>query len=302
MRILAGTGELCVCAQAPVLMGILNIGDDSVADQLHLPLPAEQQQRAQQLIAEGAQVIDIGVQSGRTDTSPISATEEIERLSPLVSELSRQGVLISIDTYRASVAEAALRAGAHIINDVGGMSDPEIAEVAASFRAALVLMHTRAAPKTAAFPGYEDPVAEVASHLEAMMQAAIDAGVDEGQLILDPGLDYAKTPSESILVLRGLSELHALGRPLLLAVSRKYFIGMLTGRAPLQRLAGTLAAVSFGLDAGAQILRVHDVAAVRDLLTVRAALEGEHEPEMKGDPEAEALKWLPPKQPSHSPH
>lgn len=295
MRITAGVEALQLAPGQPIVMGILNVGEDSVADELYLASLPEQLARARALIAEGAHMIDVGVQSGRTDTKPLSVSEEIERLTPIVAALSAEGALVSVDTYRAQVAEAAVAAGACIINDVGALSDPEIADVAASSRAALVLMHTRAAPKTVSFPGYEDPVADVASRLQAMMSSAIDAGVSEEQLILDPGLDYAKTPGESIVVLRRLSELHALGRPLLLAVSRKYFIGMLTARPPMERLAGTLAAVSFGLDAGAHILRVHDVAAISDLLVVRAALEGEHEPSMKGDPEAEALKWLPPK-------
>jgi dihydropteroate synthase len=156
-------------------------------------------------------------------------------------------------------------------------------------------MHTRAAPKTACFPGYEDPVADVIEFLDKRIGLAVAAGVDREQIVVDPGLDYAKTPRESIEVLRKLVDLQRFNRPILLAVSRKYFIGMLTGRGPEQRLAGTLAALDFGVRAGAHILRVHDVAEVVDFLTVRAALHGEGPVELRGDRDDDTLKWLPPR-------
>lgn len=279
----------------PLLMGIVNVGNDSVADQLRLAdLPA-QVKRSKALIHSGASIVDVGVQSGRTDTREIPAEEEIELLLPLVSRLHRLGAIVSVDTYRASVAEAAVKAGASIINDVGGLSDPEIADVAARSSAGLVLMHTKAPPKTVSFPRYQDPVADVRQMLEALVEVALEAGVSEQQLILDPGLDYAKTPQESIEVLKRIGELHVLHRPLLLAVSRKYFLGMITNRPPMERLPSTLAAIGFGVDAGASILRVHDVAEVSDFLAVRSALSGRGPARLLGDPDAEALKWLPPK-------
>lgn len=297
----AGGATLQASPQRPLIMGILNLGSDSVADELRLQGLPQQLRRAEALIADGSAIVDIGVQSGRTDTKEVPAAEEIELLAPIVSALSAKGVLVSVDTYRASVADAAVKAGASIVNDVGGLSDPEIASVAAESGAALVLMHTRAEPKVAHFPGYEDPVADVKKMLANLMQRAADAGVSPDQIILDPGLDYAKSPQESIEVLRRLKELHALDRPLLLAVSRKYFLGMLTNRPPMERLASTLAAVGFGLDAGASILRVHDVAQVSDFLTVRAALASDGAARLEGDPHAETLKWLPPKEAPHSP-
>lgn len=295
MNILAAGRSLEIGAERPTIMGIVNVGSDSVADPLRLWTLEDQVRVARAQIEMGAAILDIGAQSGRTDTDVISIGQEIALLTPLVETLAAEGVVVSIDTWRAEVAEATVKAGAAIINDVSGLADPDMAAVAASTGAALVLMHTRTAPKTAGFPGYEDPVADVAAMLETLIGRALGAGVSAEQLILDPGLDFAKTPQESIEVLRRLGELHRLERPLLLAVSRKYFLGMLTGRGPVDRLAGTLAAMSFGVDAGAQIVRVHDVAEAADFLAVRAALRGDGPAEMAGDPEDQTLKWLPPK-------
>lgn len=295
MRLRAGRHVIQLPQGQPVVMGIVNVGDDSVADRLRLLTLQDQLSRAHRLLADGAQIIDVGVQSGRTDTAVIPVQQEIDRLLPLVFALSAEGVVVSVDTWRAQVAAAAVNAGASIINDVGGLTEPQIAQVAAESGAGLVLMHTRAAPKTAHFPRYQDPVADVISMLRRLIDTALAAGVQRQQLLLDPGLDYAKTPQESVQVLRRLSQLHSLKRPLLLAVSRKYFVGMLTGRSPVDRLPGTLAALSFGVQAGAQVLRVHDVAEVSDFLAVNAALRGECPATMRGDPREESLKWLPPK-------
>lgn len=295
MRLTAARRSIDLHAADPVVMGIVNVGDDSVADPMRLWTLDDQLRVARGQVQAGASIIDLGAQSGRTDTPAMPVAKEIELLVPAVSALAAEGVTVSVDTWRAPVAQAAVNAGAAIINDVGGLADPEIADVAASSGAALVLMHTRAAPKAEHFPGYEDPVADVLRMLEELIERALDAGVEFEQLILDPGLDYAKTPQESIEVLRRLHELRRLERPLLLAVSRKYFVGMLTGRNPVDRLAGTLAALCFGVDAGAQIVRVHDVEQAADFLAVRAALQGEGPAALAGDPDDERLKWLPPK-------
>ena len=166
-----------------------------------------------------------------------------------------------------------------MVNDVSGLRDPELAAVCARTGAALVIMHTRVAPKgTLLDPEhYDDVVADVTGFLRERMAVARDAGVGEEQIVLDPGPDFAKTPAQTVAVLRRLDALRALGRPLLLAVSRKDFVGALTGRGPRERGAGTLAAIGEGVDAGASILRVHDVAATADFLAVRAALRGERE-------------------------
>lgn len=277
----------------PLIMGIVNLGNDSVADSRSLRTLDAQLEFAMRQRGDGAQILDVGVQSGRTDTPIISEDEEIERLVPLVTALAKEGVVVSVDIWRPRVAQAALQAGAAMINDVSGLLDPALADAVARFGAALVVMHTRAGPKVEHFPGYDDPMADVIELLEQRIELAVDHGVDRAQIIVDPGLDFAKTPAESISVLRRLAELHRLERPILLAVSRKYFIGMLTGNGPEKRLAGTLAAVEFGVSAGAQIVRVHDVAEVVEFLRTRAALSEDAAPELRGDAEDEALKWLP---------
>jgi dihydropteroate synthase len=179
---------------------------------------------------------------------------------------------VSVDTWRGPVARAALAAGAAMINDVSGLSDESIAAACAETGAALVITHTRAAPKTKAFPKYDDVVSDVHGFLEERMRAAEALGVAREQIVLDPGIDLAKTPAESIELLRRLPEFASLGRPLLLAVSRKDFVGALTERPPAARDAGTLAAVGAAVRGGARIIRVHDVAGARDYLRVQEAL------------------------------
>jgi dihydropteroate synthase len=258
----------------PLLMGIVNAGPDSFSD------PGDRSfeqlaDRARQLAAQGAALIDVGGESGRTDRPAVPEEEEIDRVAPLVETLAADGLLVSVDTWRAPVAAAALATGAAMINDVSALSDPGVARACAQTGAGLVVTHTRLPPKTKGFPDYDDVVADVARLLGERSRAARDLGVDPEQLVLDPGIDLAKTPAESVEVLRRLSELHQLGRPLLLAVSRKDFLGALTERLPAERDAATLAALGAASEGGAHILRVHDVAAARDYLQVRAALAGE---------------------------
>ncbi len=202
-------------------------------------------------------------------------------MQPLVARVAGElGAIVSVDTYKPAVARAAIAAGASIVNDVSGLRDPELAEACAQTGAALVVMHTRAAPRERLQdPGlYGDVMAEVLEFLAQRMAQAIAAGVSPEQLIVDPGPDFSKTPAQTVELLGELARLHELGRPVLLAISRKDFIGALTGRAPLDRQAGTLAALAHGVAAGAHILRVHDVAAAADFLTVSAALDGELAP------------------------
>jgi len=274
-------------AGEPVVMGILNIGRDSVADSRSFESLDQQLQRGLELVAAGAAIIDIGVLSGRTDTEPISIEQEIEQLCPLVRALAEHGVLVSIDTWRAETIAAAVEAGAALINDTSGLRDPTVADIAARSGAGLVVMHTRAAPKQVHFPGYEDPVLDVIAFLRERVTLATDRGVAFEQLLLDPGLDYAKAPQESIEVLRHLNDLAVL--------ERKYFIGMLTDALPEDRLAGTIAALEFGVSVGAQIVRVHDVAQVSQYLRLRAALHGEGEVAMLGQRDDDRLKWIAPK-------
>ena len=274
----AAAGRTLALGDRPWLMGIVNASPDSFSDAGAYPDIDARVAHARELLEAGADIIDVGGESQITRRPPVAVEQEIERVVPLVERLVGElGAVVSVDTYKPPVAAAAIAAGAVIVNDVSGLRDPHLAGVCAQTGAALVLMHTRAAPKQRLQDPdlYDDVVADVVSFLAERMGVAREQGVADEQLILDPGPDFAKTPSQTIALLGRLDALHELGRPLLLAVSRKDFVGALTGRAPGDRLAGTLAAVGHGVDAGAHILRVHDVAAVADFLAVRATLRGE---------------------------
>jgi dihydropteroate synthase len=258
----------------PLVMGIVNASPESFSDGGAVGGLDDQVARA---VAMGADVVDVGGESGATDRPPVRAAEEAARVVPLVERLAAEGVVVSVDTWKAEVARAAIEAGAAMINDVSGLTEPGVADACARSGAALVVMHTRARPKQKEFPGYADVIADVLTFLRERMAAARELGVGDDKFVLDPGPDFAKTPSETVEALRRLGELRELRRPVLLAASRKDFVGALTGRPPAERLAGTLAAIGEGVDAGAAIVRVHDVAATRDFLAVRAALRGRAE-------------------------
>jgi dihydropteroate synthase len=265
----------------PWLMGIVNASPDSFSDGGSRPTLDAQLQLADELLAAGADILDIGGESASTGRPPVEVGEEIERVSPLIERVVGElGAIVSVDTYKLPVARAAIAAGARIVNDVSGLRTPELAELCAQTGAALILMHTRAAPRERLQDPdlYADITEEVLAFLRERIGLALAAGVGREQLILDPGPDFSKTPAQTIRLLVEVERLHELGLPLLMAISRKDFIGALTGRPPGGRLAGTLAALAHGVDAGAHIFRVHDVSAARDFLTVRAALSGELEP------------------------
>jgi dihydropteroate synthase len=258
----------------PLLMGIVNASPESFSDGSEVADLAAQLRRALELTEQGADMIDVGGESGVTNADPLPPEVEIERVVPLVERLAAEGLIVSVDTWKAPVAQAALAAGAAMINDVSGLRDPLIADACAAAGAALVIMHTRSEPKKKEFPEYDDVVQDVLAFLRERIALAAEHGLAEDHIVLDPGPDFAKTPAETIAVLQKLGSLREFGRPVLLAASRKDFIGAVTGRKPRERLAGTLAAVGEGVDHGATILRVHDVAEVRDYLDVRNALRG----------------------------
>jgi dihydropteroate synthase len=279
-RLTAG-GRVLTLGERPWLMGIVNASPDSFSDGGRHATPDAQLRLARKLLAAGADILDVGGESASTGRPPVAAQEEIERVAPLIERIVGElGAVVSVDTYKPPVARAAIAAGAAIVNDVSGLRDPELAEVCARTGAGLVVMHTRAAPRERLQDPdlYGDIATEVLDFLRERIAVALAAGVASEQLIVDPGPDFAKTPAQTILLLAQLERLHELGHPLLMAISRKDFIGALTGRAPRERLAGTLAALAYGADAGAHIFRVHDVREAADFLAVRAALAGEVEP------------------------
>jgi len=290
LRTAAGTLAL---GGDPWLMGIVNASPESFSDAGGRRTLEERLALARELVGAGARIIDIGGESGVTNRPALDPAAEIERVVPLIERVAGElDVLVSVDTYKPPVARRAIAAGAAIVNDVSGLRDPELAEVCAQTGAGLVLMHTRAAPKQKLLdPSLDGRVlADVREFLRERLALAVRRGVAPEQVMLDPGPDFGKTPAQTVEALRGLSTLHDLGRPLLLAVSRKDFVGAITGRRPRSRLAGTLAAVGCGVDAGAHVLRVHDVAEVADFLAVRAALRGEADVD-RGLRLADELRW-----------
>lgn len=265
-------------------MGVVNVNPDSFSD----PGPRTLDMvvaRAVALVADGASVIDVGAQSAITNRPPMDAAEEAALVGPAVERI-RQAcpeVVLSVDTYKPAVVEAALAAGADLINDVSGLADPALARLCADAGAGLVVMHTSAPPLTRLQdPGrYPRGVAvEVAGFLRQKIEEAVAAGVPAEAVVVDPGVDFTKTPGQSVALLRGIDRIVALGRPMLFALSRKDFVGALTGRPPSRRDPGTLGAVAALAGVPGQILRVHDVAAVDDFLTVRSAIEGPDEPDL----------------------
>jgi dihydropteroate synthase len=265
----------------PLLMGIVNASQDSFSDGGVYSTLDAQTELARKLLAAGADMLDIGGESASTGRPPVEVQEEIALVVPLIERVAGElGALVSVDTYKAAVASAAIDAGARIVNDVSGLRDPELADVCARTGAALVLMHTHAPPRTRLQDPelYADVTAEVLAFLAERVELALSRGMSEEQLIIDPGPDFTKTPAQTIRMLRETDRLHELGRPLLMAISRKDFIGALTDRGPRERLAGTLAALAHGAEHGGHIFRLHDIEAAADFLTVRAALDGDCEP------------------------
>lgn len=259
-------------------MGVVNANPDSFSDPGHRPLEAQIDQ-VRAMVADGAGVIDVGGQSGITNVAEVDPDVEIARVAPLVAAIVAEmpGVVVSVDTYKPPVVEAVLDAGAHIVNDVSGLRSPELAPLVARYRAGLVVMHTAAPPKTRLQETnlYGDVVGEVGAFLSAKVAEAVAAGVDPEAILVDPGPDFTKTPAQTVEVLRHLPALNPDGLPMLLAISRKDFIGALTRTRPKERTAGTLATVAAVGSGSGVVLRVHDVGEVRRFLTVLDVLRGD---------------------------
>lgn len=264
----------------PALMGILNTTPDSFYDGGHHLTPVTWTRKIETLIAEGADIIDIGGESSRPLAAAVPAEEQLQRVLPAVHAAVAAGALVSIDTTRADVADAVLAAGARIINDVSNLSDARLPEVVARHGAALVVTHSRAAMSEMAgfsqWPdeAYSDVVSEVRDELGVSRKRCLDAGVAPDLVWLDPGLGFTKNARHSFELLRRFSELFQCEAPLAVGPGRKSFIAALDGSAPEDRLGGTIAASIAAARAGADILRVHDVGAVRQSLLVTYAIEG----------------------------
>ena len=264
----------------PIVMGILNVTPDSFSDGGHYLDPAAATRRAEAMLAEGADIVDIGGESTRPQGArPVPAPDELARVLPVVRGIARSipELVVSVDTTKAGVAEAALGEGAHIINDVSGFRfDRRLPQICASAECGVALMHSRGDVSTMAtyeHASYGDVVAEVSVELRQALRLASDGGVADERIVVDPGLGFAKRSAQSLELLARLRELSALGRPLLVGASRKRFVGELSKvKDPAGRVAGTIGAHVAALLAGASIFRVHDVAAARQALDVAWAI------------------------------
>ena len=262
------------CRTRPLIMGVVNVTADSFYDGGRYLIPERAIAHAMELVAQGADLIDIGGESTRPGSHPVGEQDELDRVIPVVKELARLiSIPISVDTTKSRVAQYALDHGASIINDVSAMrQDPAMASVIARSGAAVVLMHMQGTPQTMQLaPHYSDVLTEVVQFFEERMQAAMNAGIARTNIMLDPGFGFGKLVFHNLELLRGLSSLLVLDRPLLIGLSRKAFIGKIVGKPVERREWGTAAAVAIAVDRGARIIRVHDVDMMKDVVKMAAA-------------------------------
>jgi dihydropteroate synthase len=256
----------------PLVMGVLNVTPDSFSDGGQFFDPARAITHAKQMVAEGADIIDVGAESTRPYGNPksVATSEEISRLTPVLGDVLRLGRPVSIDSLKSSVAAWALEQGAAIMNDVWGLQhDPEMATLAAKRGVPIIVMHNR----DKADPNI-DIVAEVVAFFARSLEIASQAGIDRDQIVLDPGIGFGKTPEQSIICIAQFAAFKKFGLPLLLGASRKRFIASVSPSEPSQRIGGSLAAHLFGVENGAAIVRVHDVHETVQALRVNAAIRG----------------------------
>jgi len=258
------------------LMGVVNVTPDSFSDGGLFLDPGAAIAHGRELAAAGAEILDVGGESTRPGADPVPAEEELRRVIPVISGLSDLGCEVSVDTSKAAVAAAALDAGATIVNDVTALrGDAAMAPLCSERGATVVLMHMLGEPRTMQEdPRYGDVVVEVKSFLAKRLEAATAAGIAEERVWLDPGIGFGKTAAHNMELLRRLGELRELGRPLVIGTSRKSFIGKVDGSAAGERLGGTIASSVLAAAEGAEVLRVHDVAEVRQALAVATAILG----------------------------
>lgn len=261
-------------------MGVVNVTPDSFSDGGQFLDPANAITHGKALYEAGADILDIGGELTRPGADPVSPQEEVRRVVPVIEGLKGLSVPLSIDTRHADVMQAALQAGASLLNDVSALThDPNSMAVAAGSDVPVILMHAQGTPQTMQDdPHYEDVVAEVTAYLQGRVDACMEAGIDASRLILDPGIGFGKTFDHNIALMAGLGELVSLGHPVLLGASRKRFIGALTGVDVAEdRVSGSVAAALAGIAQGVHIVRVHDVAETCQAIAVWQAIENTRE-------------------------
>lgn len=267
-------GRHVLSLDRPLIMGVVNLTDDSFSGDGLSSDTAGAIVHGLRLIAEGADILDIGGESSRPGAQPVSVQQELDRVLPVLAGLRDCGVPLSVDTLKSEVMRAALAAGADMINDIAALQAPGALQVVAESRAAVCLMHMQGIPRTMQnAPEYVDVVSEVAQFLAARVAAAEAAGIARERIVVDPGFGFGKTLEHNLVLLRRLGELAVPGLPLLVGLSRKSMLGQLTGRAAGERLHASIAAALLALQRGAAIVRVHDVAATRDAIMILSAVE-----------------------------
>ncbi len=255
-------------------MGIVNVTPDSFSNISTHHSPDFAIAHARQLIADGADILDIGGESTRPGAEPVSAADELQRILPVIDGLLDAGVPLSVDTFKPEVMRRVLDAGVDMINDIYGFRREGAIEAVSDSRCGLCVMHMQGEPTTMQrAPRYDDVLHEVHDFLHERVQVMRDAGIDRGRIILDPGFGFGKTPQQNYLMLQRLGDIDGKGYPWLIGVSRKSMIGHVTGRLPADRLGGSVAAALAAVARGAHIIRVHDVAATVDAVKVWQAIE-----------------------------
>jgi len=258
------------------VVGIVNVTPDSFSDGGEHFSPAEAIEHALRLEAEGADILDIGGESTRPGAEPVGRDEELRRVLPVIAGIRQESdIPISIDTYKAKIAETAFSAGADMVNDISGMRfDPDMARIAAKSNAAVILMHIRGTPRSMQTnPVYNDLLGEISHYLEESISIAERAGVDRTRIILDPGIGFGKTFEHNFTILKNLEHFRSLGQPLLIGASRKSFLGSISGAGVADRLAESVSAAVLASAHGANFLRVHDVAFTRRALAVHDKIQ-----------------------------
>lgn len=267
-------GRFELTLERPLIMGVVNITPDSFSDgALYFEADAAIA-HAKDLIAQGADIVDIGAESTRPGADPVSAADEFRRLQPVIEALREAGVPLSIDTFKPAVMRQALDAGADMINDIYGFRHPGAIEAVAASPCGLCVMHMQGEPRTMQqAPHYDDVLGEVKQFLQERLDVLLLQGISRRRIVLDPGFGFGKTPAQNYLLLQRLAQLRIADIPLLLGVSRKSMIGHVIGRPADQRVAGSIAAALAGIARGAGIVRVHDVGATADAIKVWLAIE-----------------------------
>ena len=267
-------GRFELILERPLVMGIVNVTPDSFSNTTTHYSPDTAIAHARQLVAEGADILDIGGESTRPGAEPVSAADELKRILPVIDGLIDAGVPLSVDTFKPEVMRRALEAGADMINDIYGFRRQGALEAVSDSRCGLCVMHMQGEPSTMQqAPRYDDVLHDVREFLHGRVKAMEDAGVDRRRIILDPGFGFGKTPQQNYLMLQRLGDINIQGYPWLIGVSRKSMIGHVTGRLPAERLGGSVAAALAAVARGAHIIRVHDVAATVDAVKVWQAIE-----------------------------